>query len=136
RELDLLRAVLAEIAAGVRSAAEADFRDLIRRSGLPEPMLNPRLYLDGELLAVPDAFWRDAGLIAEVDSREWHLSPADWEHTMARHARLPAAGLLVLHFSPRQIRDEPAAVVQAVGSALAAGRPHPSVTAVPPVTHP
>jgi hypothetical protein len=30
---------------------------------------------------------------------------------MSRHARMTAPGILVLHFSPRQIREEPASVV-------------------------
>ena len=55
-----------------------------------------------------------------MDSREWHLSPQDWERTMRRHADLTARGILVLHFAPSQIRKEPATVLAAVTSALAA----------------
>ena len=34
---------------------------------------------DGEtFLARPDAWWLKAGVVVEVDSREWHLSPEDW----------------------------------------------------------
>jgi hypothetical protein len=94
----LLRAALAEAGAGVRSLPEGDLRYLIARAGLPAPLFNPRLYLGDRLLAVPDAWWPQAGVAAEVDSREWHLLPADWEQTMRRHARLTAAGVLVLHF--------------------------------------
>jgi very-short-patch-repair endonuclease len=125
----LLRIALGEVADGVRSPAESDLRSLVRRTGLPAPLYNARLYLSGRLLAVPDAWWPEAGVVAEVDSRAWHLSPADWEQTMRRHAALTAAGLLVLHFSPRQLRDEPGAVVSAIRAALAVGRPAPGVTA-------
>ena len=101
----LLRQVIAEVAEGIRSVAEADFMDLIKRGRLPVPMFNARLYDDGgALIAVPDAWWPDAGVAAEVDSRQWHLSPADWERTMARHARMSQHGIIVLHFSPGQIR--------------------------------
>jgi hypothetical protein len=127
-----LRVVLAEVADGVRSVPEGELRHLVIRAGLPRPLCNVRLYLGRQLLAVPDAYWPEAGLVAEVDSHEWHLSPADWEQTMARHARLVAAGLLVQHFSPHQIRTEPAAVVAAVRGALAAGRPVPGIRAVRP----
>jgi len=73
-----LRAVLAEVIDGIRSPAEADLRALIRSSGLPQPLYNPKLYLPGgAFLAQPDAWWPDYGVAAEVDSREWHLSPAD-----------------------------------------------------------
>jgi hypothetical protein len=59
---------------------------------------------------------------AAVDSREWHLSPQDWERTMRRHARMAAVGILVLHFSPRQIREEPAMVINVLRSALSTRR--------------
>jgi hypothetical protein len=126
------RGVLAEVIDGVRSPAEADLRNLIRASELPQPLYNPKLYLPGGVfLAQPDAWWPDHGVAAEVDSREWHLSPADWENTMARHARMSAAGIVVLHFSPRQQRDQPAEIIVTVASALAAGRPLPAITARP-----
>jgi very-short-patch-repair endonuclease len=86
------------------------------------PMFNARLYAGQVLIAVADAWWPDAAVAAEVDSREWHLSPEDWERTLRRHARLTAHGILVLHFTPKQIRTEPAQVVAAIRAALDAGR--------------
>lgn len=118
----LLRQVLAEVADGIRSTAEADLRDLVKRAGLPMPMFNARLYAGKALIAVADAWWPDAAVAAEVDSREWHLSPEDWERTLRRHARLTAHGILVLHFTPKQIRAEPAQVAAAIRAALDAGR--------------
>lgn len=127
-----LRTVLAEVIDGIRSPAEADLRALIRASGLPQPLYNPKLYLpDGTFLAQPDAWWPDHGVAAEVDSREWHLLPADWENTMARSARMAAAGIVVLHFSPRQQRDDPADVIGKIAGALKAGRPLPAITTRP-----
>jgi very-short-patch-repair endonuclease len=116
------RQVLAEVADGIRSAAEADLRDLVKRAGLPMPMFNARLQVGQVLIAVADAWWPQAAVVAEVDSREWHLSPADWERTLRRHARLTAHGILVLHFTPRQIRTEPDQVVAAIRAALDAAR--------------
>lgn len=116
------RRVLAEVADGIRSTAEGDLRDLVRRAGLPMPMFNARLYAGKALIAVADAWWPDAAVAVEVDSREWHLSPGDWERTLRRHARLTAHGILVLHFTPKQIRTEQAAVVAAIRAALDAGR--------------
>jgi very-short-patch-repair endonuclease len=78
------------------------------------------------LIAMPDAWWPDAGLAVEVDSREWHLSPADWERTMRRHARMTAYGIVVLHFSPRQIRSEPVTVVATIRAALSSVRTKPT----------
>jgi hypothetical protein len=117
-----LRQVLDEAAAGIRSIAEGDFLDLIKRARLPLPMFNARLYAaDGTFIAVADAWWPKAGAAAEVDSREWHLKPADWQRTMGRHARMTSYGILVLHFTPGQIRTDPATVVAAVAGTLRTG---------------
>jgi len=124
----LLRAVLAEVADGTESAAEGDLRDLIVRSDLPVPFYNPTLFLDGQFLARPDAWWPDAAVAVEVDSREFHLLPEDWEQTMRRHRRMSAAGLSVLHLSPRQLHTEPRQVLADIAAALRAGRPAPRVT--------
>lgn len=126
-----LRTALAEVGAGVRSVPEGDLRLLLARSGLPTPLFNSKLYVGSQLLAVPDVWWPQAGVVVEVDSREWHFTSDGWERTMRRHARLTAAGLLVLHFSPRQIRTEPAEVVAAIAAALRQGRPATGITTRP-----
>jgi hypothetical protein len=116
------RQVLAEVGEGVRSSAEGDLRTLIKRERLPDPMYNPRLYAGDSFVAEPDAWWTDAGVAGEIESREWHLSPQDWERTLARDARMSAYGIIVLHFPPRRLRTEPQAVAAEIASALAAGR--------------
>jgi hypothetical protein len=124
----LLQAVIAEVAGGTMSAAEGDLRDLIASSGLPVPFYNPALFLDGRFLARPDAWWPQAAVAVEVDSREFHLLPEDWEQTMRRHRRMSAAGLAVLHVSPRQLRTESRQVLADIAAALRAGHPAPRVT--------
>lgn len=128
RDSKRLRLVLAEVIAGIRSPAEADFRALIIRSGLPEPLFNARLFLGDAFLAQPDAWWPDYGVAVEVDSREWHLLPEHWEQTMARHRRMSAAGVSVLHVSPRQVRDQSAGLLGEIEAALRSGRPLPAIT--------
>jgi very-short-patch-repair endonuclease len=113
------RQALSEVASGVRSAAEADLRNLIIRAGLPVPIFNARLYLDGKLVAIADAWWAAARVAVEVDSRQWHLSPDDHEQTLRRSAALAALGIVVLHFTPGQIRRESAQVVAAIRAAVA-----------------
>jgi hypothetical protein len=116
-----LRAALEEVADGVASVAEGDLRALIKKGGLAEPMYNPRLYIGSDFLAQPDAWWPDAGVAGEVDSREYHFSPADWEKTMARHARMSAQGIIVLHFTPRRIRTDAAGVVSELRASIEVG---------------
>jgi very-short-patch-repair endonuclease len=127
----LLRSVLAEVGDGIRSPAEADFRDLIRKSGLPQPLFNPQLIFGGALLATPDAWWPDQALVVEIDSREWHLSPDDWEATMARDGRLRAVGIRLIHVTPRQVRTEPSRVLAIIADALRTGARVPGLITVP-----
>jgi hypothetical protein len=125
RESGRLRAALEEVADGVRSAAEGDLRQLIKRSGLPEPMYNPDLYLGSVFLGRPDTWWKDAWVAGEVDSRECHYSADQWEKTMARHSRMTAHGILMVHFTPKQIRTEPRRIVTDLRSAIETGRQRP-----------
>ncbi len=124
-----LRRVLGEVADGVRSAAEADLRAAIRRGRLPCPLFNPRLFAGQAFIGIPDCWWPDAGVAAEADSREWHLSPGDWEQTLARHARLSSYGIIVLHFTPGQVRDQQSHVISRIRAAIAIGRARP----LPPI---
>jgi very-short-patch-repair endonuclease len=131
RQSAWLRRTLAEVADGVRSAAEGDLRDLIRAHGLPTPLFNARLYVGPEFVAVPDAWWPERGVVVEVDSREWHLSPEDWQRTLRRSTRMNALGINVMHFTPQRIRTEAAEVAGEIRSALEDGRPRPAVRTLP-----
>jgi hypothetical protein len=130
RDSALLRQALAEVAEGVRSVAEADLRALIVKARLPTPMFNPRLIVDGEFLAKPDCWWPASGVAGEADSQAWHFSPHDWEATMARHARMSAHGIIVLHFAPKQIRYQREQVASMIRQALASGRELPHIRAI------
>ena len=129
----MFRSVLAEVADGIRSTAEGDLRDLIRRARLPMPLFNPSLYKGDTFLGKPDAWWPDAGVAAEVDSRAFHLSPEDWDRTRRRHTLMAAAGIHPLHFSPREIRTDPATVIKRIKDALESGlnRPPLPIRTVP-----
>jgi hypothetical protein len=120
-----LRQVVGEVQEGIRSVAEADFRDLLKRARVPMPMFNARILAGDTFVAQADAWWQRAGVAAEVDSREWHLSPVGWERTMRRHAAMTAHGILVLHFTPTMIRKESASVVKQVREALKTGSARP-----------
>ena len=120
-----LKAALAEVADGIRSVAEGDLRALIKRFGLPDPMYNPRLFVGEAFLAEPDAWWPDAGVAAEVDSKAYHLSPRAWEKDLARHAAMTAQGILVVHVTPARVKSEPGAVAAVLQSTYNKGRQRP-----------
>jgi hypothetical protein len=123
----LFRTALVEVADGIRSTAEADLRLLIKRAGLPDPYYNPWLYLGEEFVARPDAWWADAGVAVEVESRQWHLSPTDWERTMERGSRMSAVGINVLQYPPSKLRAERRSVAGQIGNALEVGRRRPQL---------
>lgn len=124
----MLSAALSELADGVRSTAEGDLRKLILASNLPVPTFNAKLYtLDGIFIAMVDAWWDDAGVAAEVDSRAYHLSPADQDRDAARHGRLTKLGVLVQHFSPQRIKVDGDTVIANLAGAIANGRNRPRI---------
>lgn len=130
RELDrgsrpgsgLVRRVVEEVAAGVRSAPEAEFRDAVAAALLPEPLWNHDLYdVTGRWLGRPDAWWPAARLAYEIDSVRWHLSPEDWERTVRKHNRMQAAGVTVLHASPARLRADRSDLLVELAAAYSAG---------------
>ena len=132
----LLRRVIAEVTDGVRSAPEAELRDLIIKARIPLPLFNPRLYLpNGNFIACPDGWWPEAGVAIEVDSRRWHMAPEDWERTMTRHSSLGQYGIVTLHVTPHQLRTDPASFLRKAANAYKAGiaRPRLNILTLPAV---
>jgi hypothetical protein len=108
----LLRQVVEEVADGIRSAPEAQLREIAEESAvLPAVHWNPALTtISGEALPTPDGWIDDAGIALEVDSREHHATPDGWTRTLHRHNVLASHGALVLHFTPRELYTEPDSV--------------------------
>ena len=132
----LLRQALAEVGDGVRSVAEADFRVLILRSGLPKPVFNAQLFdAYGTFIAMVDAWWQDAGVAAEIDSHAYHLSAKDQDRTTKRHDELSALGILPLHFPPGRIKTDAPGIIREIRGAIEKGlqRPPLAVKGLPAV---
>ena len=126
-----LRMALGEVGDGIRSAAEADLKTLIRRSDLEQPMHNATLYAaDGTFLGIADAWWARAGVVAEVDSRQYHLSPEDYARTTRRHNHMAAYGINLLHFLPSMVRQEPSTVIADLRGAITRGNTRPPLPIV------
>jgi hypothetical protein len=129
----LFREALTDVADGIRSTAEADLKDLLVKSRLPMPLFNPSVYDGDTFIAKPDAWWPELGVAAEVDSREWHMSPEDHARTLARGRRMSVYQIVALRFTPKQIRSEPAEVIDEIRRTLqgARGRPPLNLRTVP-----
>ena len=118
--------VLGEVSDGARSNAEIDLHKLIDRSGLEKPVYNARLYTeDGVFIAEADTWWQRAGVAGEVDSWKYHFEKADYEATQKRHNHMESFGINVQHWMPRSIWNDPKAVLDDLGRAIAAGHQRP-----------
>jgi hypothetical protein len=116
-------AVLNEVTDGVRSAAEAQARHEITAAGLPRPLWNHDVYdASGRWLGRPDVIWPELGVVLEIDSFEWHLSPHSYRRTQARQRRLARVGLVVLPIAPAAVRDSPKAFIEELRIVLEEGR--------------
>jgi very-short-patch-repair endonuclease len=66
-------------------------------------------------------------VVAEVDSRAYQLAAADQDRTAERHDKLTALGILALHFSPKRLKENPAAILRDLRRAIGKGRQRPSL---------
>lgn len=115
----LARQTVRDLLAGCRSAPECELSDVLARSRvLPEPRRNVPLPDMPDV--TPDAWWPEARLVVEVDSVEHHQLGLTPEETQQRHARLAAAGWMVIPVSPRRIREDPAGVLREIEAAFRA----------------
>jgi hypothetical protein len=107
--------IVQRLGAGVRSIAEDDFRQLILTSSrLPEPKWNCLLQLPNGRKVSPDALFLDSGVVHETNGKKFHRGFDDFEGMQQRNDALVTAGLVVLHNSPRRIREEGREVIAEV----------------------
>ena len=129
----LFREALADVADGIRSAAEGDLKDLLVRSGLPMPLFNPSRLRRRHLRR------QARRLVARIRRRgrsgltRMAHSPEDHASTLARGRRMAKHQMIMLRFTPKQIRTEPAEVIADIRAALegARGRPPLNLRTVP-----
>jgi hypothetical protein len=131
RDSTHLRAALAEVRDGIRSVAEARFRQRVQRSDLPQPRYNVFLRAaDGTDIGEADAWWADAGVSAEIDSQEYHFFRDGWLRTDAKHSRMLKYGILPHHFAPSRVDNDWAAIYGELKSSIHEGRLRPRLRVV------
>ena len=124
------RAAMDHLAAGARSAPEADLRTLTVAAGLTELLWNITLVAsNGGYVATPDAWDDEVGLALEVDSQEHHGFGGGLRRTVERNARYARHGVLVYPVMPWLLRGDKARVIRELreAHACAASRPRPAV---------
>jgi hypothetical protein len=107
----LIRVLLEELHDGIRSAPEADFRDIaLSARGVPKPLFNPLIRLpDGRRIS-PDALVEEAPLVHETNGRLAHAEEDLFDAMQERHDVLTTAGFTVLHNPPGRLRTARAIV--------------------------
>lgn len=98
------------------SGGEDEFLAMVRAAQLPEPFSNAHLH--GYMV---DFYWREHGLVLEMDSWRWHRSRAAFERDRRKASVLTAAGLRVLQGTWEQAQEEPLALIARIATALALG---------------
>ena len=77
---------------------------------------------DGTDIGEADAWWADAGVSAEIDSRDYHFYRDGWLKTDAKHSRMLKYGILPHHFAPTRIDNDWTAVYSDLRSSINEGR--------------
>jgi very-short-patch-repair endonuclease len=115
-----LRALLDDIedAALTRSPPELHLLKRLRNAGVPQPRVNA--VIDGMEV---DLLFADHRLVVEVDGYAFHRQRPAFEEDRSRSASLAARGIMVLRFTPRQIRNEPDKVLARLCLALGTRTP-------------
>lgn len=129
-----LRTALSEVRNGVRSAAEAQFRERIMRSDLPVPQFNVYLRAaDGTSIGEVDAWWADAGVAVEIDSQEYHFYRDGWLKTDAKHGRMLKHDIKPHHFAPSRVANDWPEVYAELKASIGNGlkRPRLNIIAFP-----
>jgi hypothetical protein len=126
-----LRAALAEVRDGIRSVAEARFRQRVLRSDLPPPMFNAFLRAaDGTDIGEVDAWWADSGVSVEIDSQEYHFYRDGWLRTDAKRGRLLKAGIFPHNIAPVRVDTDWPAIYDELKSSMAKGLERPQLPIV------
>jgi very-short-patch-repair endonuclease len=103
--------------AWTRADTEQRLLALLRKAHLPIPEVNTQ-FGRFEL----DFFWREARLAVETDGYAFHSSRRQLERDHQRDLELQAAGVMIVRFSWRQVRNEPELVVAQIAALLAQRR--------------
>ncbi|MDQ1710419.1 MAG: hypothetical protein QOG49_1804 [Frankiaceae bacterium] len=102
--LKTLADVLGAVSDGARSVLELELREHMATGGVVAPLHGAPVHgRSGQCYEV-DNLWPEKRLIVEVDGREWHLSPDDWESDLDRMTDLVDAGYRLLRFTAAAIR--------------------------------
>jgi very-short-patch-repair endonuclease len=114
-----LRAVIAAVdptTRRTRSDLEAAFFALCRRYGIEKPISNAKV-AGYEV----DMHWPGTNLIVEIDSYEYHRTPAEFHNDRRRDADLATKGYVVIRISDHWLASDPKGVAETLRYVLTSG---------------
>jgi hypothetical protein len=122
----LVRQIVVELEDGIRSAAEGWLRELVgAMPELADMRWNVTLHLPNGTKVIADGFLDGVALAIELNSFAHHADLATFDATMRRQAEMIAAGIVVVPVTPRELRDDPAAVRRKLRAAREQARLRP-----------
>lgn len=116
-----VRAAISAFSRGAWSVPESDLGDLVESDpSLPTVLRNPRLAApDGALIGVPDLFFPDAGVAAQVHSQRHHSGYAEdgtdlWSLTVEKDGAFSEHAVIVIGVTPRSIDRRSEEILQRI----------------------
>jgi very-short-patch-repair endonuclease len=109
-----------------RSETERAFLRALRESGLPRPIVNAPIRVEGLGRIRPDFMWTSARVIVETDAFSTHGGPSRFERDRERDAALTAVGWVVMRHTRRLVVCRPQLVVTQLAQVLALRTPSDS----------
>ena len=118
-----LPAAIAVDLADARHASnpESVFRAMLHQAGLPAPVPQHPVWLDGTFIGRADFAWPRHRLIAEIDGFEFHNQYGSFIKDRQRGRKTLIARWQVLHFAAAEVLDQPDGIMAEVRAALALG---------------
>lgn len=100
------------------SALEDLFLRLVADSELPNPVSQYRVVEDSRVVCRADFAYPEHNILIELDSEQYHMDRLTFQRDRAKQNLAHALGWTVYRFTWRQLKDEPAAVLQVLATAL------------------
>src|SRR5206468_3482098 len=115
------RAATAVTLADARHAShpESVFRAVLSQAGLPAPVPQYPVRLDGVFVGRADFAWPRYRLLVEIDGYEFHKEYGVFVRDRQRQRKTWRAGWQALHFAAAEVIDHPDEIVAEVRAALA-----------------
>lgn len=116
------RIAVGEVSDNPWAPSERLFHGLLRQAGITGWVANAPVVLRSGV-RYPDVAIEDIKLAIEVDGREHHTREIDFENDRVRNNQFVEAGWTVLHFTWRQLTQEPDAMITSIRATIARLRP-------------